>query len=310
MLGREPAPTYAVSVLGPDCDDGDASRAQSCGHQNDIAFENEELITILGYSGDAMEVDITFDGQMLMFNDRVLVVPHKNIHWASRIDDVTFQYEGEVEGINSTQVDSTPSFDEIGNVYYTSLVTCFDTDPDLRYKSVFKGLVEDGVLVRSELLENIYVGQNGWISLDPDVSSNGRFLFYTQNSFDPMNPSFAVTTWNVRGAERDDDGGFAPVDDATFDDINTDAFEYAPTISNDGLEMYFTRADISLGGILGIYKATRESIDEPFQAVDIPVAAITGVVEAPAFNGDETALYYHREVDGVFKIFRVTRTLP
>ncbi len=74
--------------------------------------------------------------------------------------------------------------------------------------------------------------------------------------------------------------------------------------------MYFTRADLSTATILGIFKTTRASVDEAFAATGATVSAITGIVEAPSFNGDETALYYHREVGGVFEIFRVTRALP
>ena len=78
--------------------------------------------------------------------------------------------------------------------------------------------------------------------------------------------------------------------------------------------MYFTRADQTTGTITGIFKTTRESLDQPFAATNTPVAAITGIVEAPAFNGDETALYYHRKIDesdpdDVYKIYRVTRQL-
>ena len=51
-----------------------------------------------------------------------------------------------------------------------------------------------------------------------------------------------------------------------------------------------------------------------FAATNSLIAAITGIVEAPAFNGDETALYYHRKTnesdpDDVYKIYRVTRQL-
>ena len=78
----------------------------------EIEFSNEELITIQGYTGNAMEVDISHDGEVLMFNDRVKVPPtNKSLHWASRIDDTNYKYEGLVAELNTEGVDGTPSFD-------------------------------------------------------------------------------------------------------------------------------------------------------------------------------------------------------
>ena len=275
----------------------------------DVEFSGEEKITILGYDKNGMEVDITADGEVLMFNDRVKDgPPNKNIHWASRIDDKTYQYEGEVTEINTDEVDGTPSFDAGGNVYFTSLGSYFPAPGNTdAFKSIYKGSFDGRHVTNVSIVENLYVGEIRWISLDPDISNSGRFLFYTHSHtgdtgfFDLM---------DIRGATSNPARGFDRIDDALFANINTDKLEYAPTISNDGLEMYFTRADLSTATILGIFKTTRASVDEAFAATGATVSAITGIVEAPSFNGDETALYYHREVGGVFEIFRVTRALP
>jgi hypothetical protein len=44
--------------------------------------------------------------------------------------------------------------------------------------------------------------------------------------------------------------------------VNTTALEYAPDISGDGLELYFTRASEETG--LRIMLASRDSVDKPF----------------------------------------------
>jgi hypothetical protein len=159
------------------------------------------------------------------------------------------------------------------------------------------------------LLEGLYGGA-GFVSVDPDISPNGTYLFY---SLFTISGGPLPEEIELRGAVSDGSGGFDPLDDALLTDVNTELFDYAPTISSDGLEMYFTRADPSGPGIVGIFKTTRDSVDQPFAPVDTTVEAITGVVEAPSFNNDETALYYHRKESenvGVYEIYRVTRSLP
>ena len=277
----------------------------------DIPFTNEELITIQGFTGNAMEVDITPDGQILMFNDRVEGPPdEKSMHWASRIDDTTFQYEGLVSELNTPGVDGTPSFDEQGTLYYTSTGEYFNNG----YRTLYKAVKDVNGIYQPELMDNegLYQGEIKWFSLDPDISNKGQYMFYSFMMSDDAPPPAIM---DIRGAVSDGQGGFTLLDNSIFANINTDLLEYAPTISNDGLEMYFTRADQNTATIIGIFKTTRESLSEPFEASDTPVAAISGIVEAPSFNIDETELYYHRKVNesdpnDVYKIYRVTRELP
>ena len=103
-------------------------------------------------------------------------------------------------------------------------------------------------------------------------------------------------------------GEFVKLDDRILANINTDSLEYAPTISTDGLEIFFSRISKVDGRpkFVGIYTAKRNSRNEPF-AKPQKIMAITGDVEAPVLSGDETKLYYHRMERGVFKVFRVTR---
>ena len=182
----------------------------------DIAFTNEELITIQGYTGNAMEVDISFDGQVLMFNDRVKVPPtDKSLHWASRIDDTNFTYEGLVSELNTAGVDGTPSFDAQGTLYYTSTGDYFTNG----FKSIYRATLDNNGVYQKVLLENLYQGEVNWISLDPDVSSNGQFLFYSLMLTSPTPPPAAM---DIRGAIPDGQGGFVEMDQSIFVNINTD----------------------------------------------------------------------------------------
>ena len=267
-------------------------------------WSNEELIDIQGYSADAMEIGISPDGEYLLFNDRVK--GNKDMHWATRIDDRTYRYQGRVENTVSEAVDGTPSFDSHGNLYFTTLKTFRENRKSI-YKAVFRaGIAHD----LRPVAGNIYVtGRDRpskvWISLDPDISDDGSLLFYSEGCFDPRQ-GFPYP-FNVRGAKKMN-GEFVKLDDRILANINTDSLEYAPTISTDGLEIFFSRISKVDGRpkFVGIYTAKRKSRNEPF-AKPQKIMAITGDVEAPVLSGDETKLYYHRMERGVFKVFRVTR---
>jgi hypothetical protein len=68
-------------------------------------FSNPVSVTIRGYDSDAMEPFITRDGRYLLFNDSNAPGRDTNLHYAERIDDVTFEYRGQIDGINSTALD-------------------------------------------------------------------------------------------------------------------------------------------------------------------------------------------------------------
>ena len=89
--------------------------------------------------------------------------------------------------------------------------------------------------------------------------------------------------------------------------VNTAKLEYAPAISASGLELFFTRLDLSTTetGIYRTVRATSNSVFDPPQLV----SAIAGFVEGPALSPDEKSLYYHKlnTSTGDFELYRVTR---
>lgn len=273
---------------------GKGSKQERLNHD----FYKEELIEIKGYKGNAMEVGLSKDKEYLLFNDRVK--PNKDMHWAKRINDTTYQYKGKVANTVTRSVDGTPSFDARGNLYYTSL----GSYPRNGLKSVYRSKFKDGVAIDPKIIEGIYVGKPRWISLDPDISWNGKYLFYTEGYFDggPVPKKM-----NVRGTKVVD-GKFVRLNEQLFSNINTSELEYAPAISSNGLELFFTRAGDKNGrlGIIGIYVSRRSSLTEPF-GVPERIAAITGTVEAAALSACEKQVYYHRMDGGRYKVYRVTR---
>lgn len=274
---------------------------------NDIPnreWTNEELITIQGYTGDAMEAGISPDGNYLLFNDRNK--PNKDMHWSTRIDDRTYQYRGKVENTVSNQVDGTPSFDGQGNLYFTTLKNYAQTFKSVYVAKFDHGIARNPVPVAGNIyVENPRQAGKTWISLDPDISDDGTLLFYSEGRFYPQ-LGFPYP-FNVRGARRVN-GEFVKLEDRILENINTHNLEYAPTISSNGLEIFFSRIGKVDGrlAMVGIFTARRQSTEQPFSKPE-KIMAITGEVEAPVLSGDETMLYYHRMDRGVFKIYRVTR---
>jgi hypothetical protein len=66
-----------------------------------------------------MEPSISRDGQYLFFNNSNDPSVNTNLHWAERIDDLTFQYRGEIAGVNTTSLEGVASMDR-NNVFTLS----------------------------------------------------------------------------------------------------------------------------------------------------------------------------------------------
>ena len=104
----------------------------------------------------------------------------------------------------------------------------------------------------------------------------------------------------------------APDSAAIMKNINTAALQYAPSISADGLELYFTRASQLMAGSeapgasLRIMVATRISVSEPF-GEPRALTALTGFVEAPTIPLDGKEMFFHKKVGKNFVIYRAER---
>ena len=89
--------------------------------------------------------------------------------------------------------------------------------------------------------------------------------------------------------------------------VNTSALEYAPAVSKDLLELFYTAFDPARGSAEPvIMRAARDNAGAPF-GVPARVTGITGFVEAPTLSGDGRSLYYHKLENGRHAIYRVTR---
>ena len=296
----------------------------------DVSFSNPRAVYIVGYTGDAMEPFISRDGSILFFNNLNSATLFNgdendtNIHYAERIDDVTFQYKGEVWGADTDNISGTgpganeleavASMDKNSRFYFINTIDYLDDTSPNYLLSIYRADFANGILANIESLPNLKndrpAGQApvlGELNFDAEINYDGNLLYFVAGLFsgNPLPDAADIgVAWYTGGS-------FAVKADSSdeFALVNTDALEYAPSISNDGLELYFTRATGSMlmGFDFGIYVATRSSVEDAWDNVN-RLASIDGdFTEAPSITFDGMLLYYHQKISNIYRIFVVER---
>lgn len=262
-------------------------------------FSPPRAVTIQGYGGDAMEPSLSRDGQVLVFNNRNDPPDQTDLHWARRIDDLTFRYEGLVSGANSADLDGVATLSAGGRLCFISTRAYRQT-----LATVFCSAWRDGQAGPSVLQIAASPQVAGRLVFDLEQAADGETAILADGRFTgaaaPASADLRLARWR-NGAFR-----LSPVDDRLFAAVNTSGLEYAPALSGDGLTLAFTR----LSGWpplarIGIWLARRGSTDAPFGR-PVRIAAITGFVEGPTFSPDGRSIYFHRRVGDRFSLWRVT----
>jgi hypothetical protein len=286
---RSPLPVYAAK------------------EQESDLYVRPEPASIEGYDGSAMEPFISPDGQYLFFNNENDPRVNTNLHFAERTGKHSFHYLGELPGVNSEVLDAAASLDEAGHFYFTTL-----RDYGRTMYSIYTGDF-DGKGVRNvhPVPGDISPKAPGTINMDVSISPDGQTLYMSRAVFLPGAP---VPKKSDLMVARLKDGAFSidPDSDRIMKNVNTAALEYAPSISADGRELYFTRASQLMAGSkaagawLRIMVATRASVNEPF-GEPRTLTALTGFVEAPTIPLDGKEMFFHKKVGTRFVIYRAER---
>ena len=258
-----------------------------------IEFGASAPVTIRGYGGDAMEPFVTRDGRYLLFNNSNARPDETDLHWAERVDDLTFDYRGRLDAANSPSLDGVPTMDRDGNLYFVTLrsytqdlITIYRTTLESGATPVPVGGVSRGIF--------------GQLNFDVEVSADGTTLYFADGTF-TGGPVPAAADLGV--AARQPDGTFLRRDGGEMARINTPALEYAAGVSDDGLTLYFTRLTGLTSSILvSVRSRTDEAWGTP-QRID----AIAGFAEAPTVAPGGKAVYYHALRNGKFVIERLER---
>jgi hypothetical protein len=285
---------FVITVARP------SALADSCPAQTYDEFGDPERVTIQGYDDHAMEPFITRDGAYLLFNNSNDPSVNTDLHYASRVDETTFEYIGKIEGVNTESLEGVATMGSEGDFYFVS-TRSYETTSSV----IYRGRFSDGVVSDVALVAGISREEAGIVNFDVEVSPDGNTLYFVDSQFNstgtPQSADLVIAVTVDGTFER------ASNNAQIFENVNSsDAWEYAAAISADGLELFFTRYEPQIGNIPTIYRAARQSLDKPFACPE-QVSAIEGFVEGPTFSPDEQSLYYHLQEDGDFVIYRVTR---
>lgn len=268
-----------------------------------VSFEGEQKVTVTGYSDHIMEPFISRDGNMLMFNNSN-EAPNTNLHWATRVNDSIFAYNGEINGVNTASLEGVPTIDSEGNFYFVST-----RNYDQTLATLYQGIFSNGSVTNLKQVANIPRYQGGWVNFDVEVDSAGETLYFVDGRFDQSGGPYEADidiARKVKGTFQRQSNS-----DEILANINTGALEYAACISADNLELYFTRVatPLSVASKPELFVANRTSVYEPFRA-PVKIQNITGFVEAATISPGGKILYYHKKgSDGKFSLFLTRRSI-
>ena len=277
---------------------------KSGAQQSAIEFTVPVKVIVTGYNGNMMEPFISRDGNTLLFNNLNAAPENTNLHWATRMNDSTFEYKGEVTGVNTTDLEGVPSLDQAGELYFVSTRNYVTTLSTL-YQSEFA----NGIATNVRLVEGLSKMQAGWLNFDVEVSADGSTLYFVDGLF---NQSGTPTTADLAIAKKKG-SGFQRISNSNslLQNVNTNALEYAACISVDQLELYFTRVEtpITSSSSPAIFLARRQRVDEPF-GVPFRIESIRGFAEAATIAPDQKTIYFHMKENDKFGLYMIRKKLP
>ena len=269
-------------------------------------FKNEQRVTISGYSSDAMEPFISKDGNYLFFNN-LQAVNGKELYYAERINDTTFEFKGEIQGVNSSAVDGNPTMDDQSNFYFIST-----RNLDTEIKTIYAGVFNNGIVTNLHQINGtINIPTPYWINMGVEISKNGNTLLVSNAKFN-IGENFP-NKGNIRIAIKSGNEFNIPNNETDIlININTDnAIEYAGELSANELELFYSQVTLSNPPKFKLYYAKREQTNGSFGipiSITEPFAGnINAFVEGPSLTNDGKKLYYHKLENGVFSIFMLLR---
>jgi WD40-like Beta Propeller Repeat len=154
------------------------------GNSNDnsnpvMEFGQPVKVEMIGYSGNIMEPFLSRDGNTLLFNNLNAPPENTNLHWAIKINDTTFQYKGEIAGVNTKDLEGVPTLDNSGNLYFVS-----NRDYANTLSTLYQCNFSNGTATNLQLGNGVSKLQAGWVNFDIEVSADGQSLYFVDAQFD------------------------------------------------------------------------------------------------------------------------------
>ncbi|MBK7309867.1 MAG: T9SS type A sorting domain-containing protein [Sphingobacteriaceae bacterium] len=271
--------------------------------QNPI-YDNEKLVTINGFTIDAMEPHLHTNDSALFFNSLNDGV-NTSLFFALRINDTTFNLVGAVPVVNQTvtpRLDAVASIDTMDNFYWVS-TRGYPADFDNLHRIRF---LQSGYTNFGRVHGDFYIYQPGYLIMDAAVNYYGDQLIYCNAYFNMSICGSIPCDASMGIAQKVNDSTFnkLPNTSTIMASINDTAnfCVYAPNLTKDGLEFYYTRF-LKTAFNTEIMVATRSNTNSAFGAPSILVGSPNVVPEAPTLTADKSKMYYHKKVGSTYKIF-------
>lgn len=290
------------------------------GITNNNEWGHEKQLKIVGFKGNAMEPDISPDGNELFFNDKPATDTLMQIHWATRdrkdSSGLNWIYKGVVKGASVDNfLDGTPSvwMDPGTDKLKMSFVSVRDYDSSSKFGTLYIGdlkLGETAAVVDPKLAdEQIQAKIPGDLIMDGNVSADGKFVITSEAKFSGK-PYPDFSDLKIHPLSKDGQVLAAPDLSSWTANVNRPACRtYAGNMSANKLELYYTALEVKGAQFtFKILVAKRERADVPFKKGQI-ISAIKGeLTEGTTLSRNGKQLYYHKKAsDGNFAIFRLER---
>lgn len=275
------------------------------------AFGSQKEVTVTGLNFDAMEIFISPDGNTLFFNS-LNSGGNTNLYYATKVDDTTFTYQGLLGGCydsSPNHLDAVASMDSMNNFFWISV-----RDYPTVFENLHRGEYSAGNVTNiTRVYGDFNIFSPGWLIMDGTINYQGNLLYYNNAYFN--NCTYGMPCKARLGvAQKVNDSIFnkLPNTDAIFANVNdTNYLVYAPQITKDGLELYFTRI---LNGTVNseICVSVRNNPAAPFSLPNVIYSNNGYVPEAATLTFDKQKMYYHqKDGTGIFKInmrYRISAT--
>lgn len=260
-----------------------------------------------------MEPFLSADGKYLFFNNLNDGISTK-LYYATKVNDSTFTFIGEVIGTNQTttpHLDAVADMDANGYFYWTSTRN-YPTE----LNNLFHGTFSNGNVIDIQRVQGDFNRNTpGWLVMDHGISLNGQFLYFNNARFDGANCQGPCET-KIGIAQKNNASTFTtlPNSASILQNINDENYiYYAPCISSDDLEFYFTRylkGQITSATVFEICVAVRSSSISQFSIPKVLFSEkISNLVEAPTLTIDKKIIYYHKKTTKSHQIMMRYRNL-
>lgn len=270
-------------------------------------FGPEIKVTVTGLTFDAMEPFVSLDGNTMFFNS-LNSGGNTNLYYATKVDDSTFNYVGLVGGVYDSSLDhldAVASVDSLNNFFWVSLRNF----PNLHRGNYLLGNVSN--ITRT--YGDFNIASPGWIIMDAAINYQGNLLYYCNAYFGPTFTECPGVPCVARlgVAQKVNDSIFNKLinTDAIFSNVNdTNYIVYAPQVTTDGLELYFTRI-LKTTINSEICVAVRNSVTDTFSFPAVIHSNLGFLPEAATPTTDKQKIYYHqKDGTGIFHLYLRYRT--